>query len=69
MFRCPGISSTLGGLNGGVAYAAYHNFVNFNVGEVRYAVVPFHEDYEHQAAAAARAFVEAAFNPNGAGWF
>jgi hypothetical protein len=31
--------------------------------------VPFHENVDHHTAAAARAFVETALNPNGQGWF
>lgn len=69
VFLGPGIRSTLGGLNAGEGYAAYHNFVNLDVGEVRYVVVPFDTDFDRQAAAAARALAEAALNPNGKGWF
>jgi hypothetical protein len=69
VFLGPGVSSTLGGLKAGVGYAAYHNFVNLEVGEVRYVVVPFHENFALQTAAAQRAFADAALNPNGYGWF
>ena len=69
VFLGPGIRSTLGGLKAGEGYAAYHNFVNFDVGEVRYVVVPFDKDSENQTAAAGRALAEAALNPNGKGWF
>jgi hypothetical protein len=69
IFLAPGIQSTLGGLQGGVDYAAYHNFVNLESGEIHYVVVPFHENAATHSAAATRAFAEAALNPNGQGWF
>jgi hypothetical protein len=69
IFLAPGIQSTLGGLQGGVDYAAYHNFVNLEVGEIHYVVVPFHENADTHSAAATRAFAETALNPNGQGWF
>jgi hypothetical protein len=69
VFLAPGVSSTLGGNKAGVDYAAYHNFVNLEAGEVRYVVVPFHENTDKHSAAAARALAEAALNPNGQGWF
>jgi hypothetical protein len=68
-FLAPGIQSTLGGLQGGVDYAAYHNFVNLEAGEIHYVVVPFHENAATHSAAATRAFSETALNPNGQGWF
>jgi len=69
IFLAPGIQSTLGGLQGGVDYAAYHNFVNLEAGEIHYVVVPFHENAATHSAAATRAFAETALNPNGHGWF
>jgi len=69
IFLAPGTSSTLGGHKAGVEYAAYHNFVNLEAGEIHYVVVPFHADAERHSAAAARAFAETALNPNGQGWF
>ena len=69
IFLAPGIHSTLGGLQGGVDYAAYHNFVNLEVGEIHYVVVPFHQNADNHSAAATRAFAETALNPNGQGWF
>jgi hypothetical protein len=69
IFLAPGIQSTLGGLRGGVDYAAYHNFVNLDAGEIHYVVVPFHENAATHSAAATRAFAETALNPNGRGWF
>ena len=69
IFLAPGIDSTLGGNQAGVDYAAYHNFVNLEAGEIHYVVVPFHQDAQTHTAAAARAFAETALNPNGRGWF
>jgi hypothetical protein len=69
IFLAPGIQSTLGGLQGGVDYAAYHNFVNLEAGEIHYVVVPFSENADKHSAAATRAFAETALNPNGRGWF
>ena len=69
IFLAPGISSTLGAHQAGVDYAAYHNFVNLEAGEIHYAVVPFHENADQHSTAATRAFAETALNPNGQGWF
>src|SRR5262249_41895629 len=69
VFLAPGIDSTLGAHKAGVEYAAYHNFVNLEAGEIHYVVVPFHADAQRHASAAARAFAETAMNPNGQGWF
>lgn len=69
IFLAPGIQSTLGGLQGGIDYAAYHNFVNLEAGEIHYVVVPFLANADTHNAAATRAFAEAALNPNGRGWF
>jgi hypothetical protein len=65
----PGINSTLGAHKAGTDYAAYHNYVHLDAGEVRYVVVPFHQDANHHGAAAARAFADSALNPNGMGWY
>jgi len=69
VFLAPGIASTLCGHKAGVDYAAYHNFMNLEAGEVRYVVVPLNADSDRHAAAAARALAETALNPNGTGWF
>jgi hypothetical protein len=69
VFLGPEVSSTLGGLKAGENYAAYHNVVNLEAGEVRYAVVPFQQSAESHRTAATRAFSETALNPNGQGWF
>jgi hypothetical protein len=69
IFLAPGIQSSLGGLQGGVDYAAYHNFVNLEAGEIHYVVVPFLANADNHSVAATRAFAETALNPNGRGWF
>jgi hypothetical protein len=69
IFLAPGIQSTLGAHKAGVDYAAYHNFVNLEAGEIHYVVVPFHENADLHSAAATRAFAETALNPSGRGWF
>jgi hypothetical protein len=65
----PGINSTLGAHKAGVDYAAYHNYVHLDAGEVRYVVVPFDDKLDRHTAAAARAFADTALNPNGGGWY
>jgi hypothetical protein len=69
VFLAPGTTLSLGGTKAGVDFAAYHNVVHLDAGEVRYVVVPFHADAQKHATAAARAFAEAALNPTGQGWF
>jgi hypothetical protein len=69
IYLAPGINSTLGANKAGVDYAAYHNYVHLDAGEVRYVVVPFHDKEERHTAAAARAFADTALNPNGGGWY
>jgi hypothetical protein len=69
IYLAPGINSTLGAHKAGADYAAYHNYVHLDAGEVRYVVVPFHQDANHHGAAAARAFADTALNPNGMGWY
>ncbi|HKF20947.1 MAG TPA: hypothetical protein VKE93_05230 [Candidatus Angelobacter sp.] len=69
IFLAPGVNSSLGAHKGGLEYAAYHNFVHLEAGEVRYVVVPFSDQADRHAAAAARAFADTALNPNGNGWY
>lgn len=69
IFLAPGTNLTLGGTKAGVDFAAYHNIVHLDAGEVRYVVVPFDADAQKHAAAAARAFAETALNPTGQGWY
>lgn len=69
VYLAPEISSSLGAHKAGTDYAAYHNFVNLEAGEVHYVVVPYNDNADHHSAAATRAFAEAALNPNGTGWY
>jgi hypothetical protein len=63
VFLAAGVNSMVGGHKGGSDYAAYHSLIHLDAGEVRYVVVPFNESAETQAAAAARAMIQTAFNP------
>ncbi len=63
VFLAPGIKSTVGTHTAGVDYAAYHNLIHGEAGELRYVVVPFQENASHQVAAASLALVETVFNP------
>lgn len=69
IYLAPGVNSTLGAHKAGIDYAAYHNYVHLDSGEVRYVVVPFDDREDRHAAAAARAFAETVLNPNGNGWY
>jgi len=69
IYLAPEVVSTIGGQQAGVDYAAYHNFVNLEQGEIFYAVVPFHVNQANHVNAANRALVEAALNPRGTGWY
>jgi hypothetical protein len=65
VFLAPGIKSTLGTSKAGVSYSAYHNLLHVAAGEIRYVVVPYHEDADRHYAAASQAFANTAFNPTG----
>lgn len=69
VYLAPEVVSSIGGQRAGTDYAAYHNFVNLEAGEVFYAVVPFQENQSNHLGAAHRALVEAALNPRGTGWY
>lgn len=64
VFLAPGIASTLGTSKAGTDYWAYHNLLHADAGEVRYVVVPFHQDADRHNAVAAKAFTDTAFNPS-----
>jgi hypothetical protein len=63
VFLAPGVKLTVGNHTAGVQFAAYHNLVHVEAGELRYVVVPFNEDAGHQGKAASLAIVDTAFNP------
>ena len=69
VFLAPGIRSSLGAHQAGIDYAAYHSLFHSAAGEVHYVVVPFDGHADRHQAAATRAFVNAALNPGGDGWF
>ena len=69
IYLAPEVVSTIGGQRAGVNYAAYHNFVNLDAGEVFYTVVPFQENQTNHVGAAHRVLVETALNPRGTGWY
>ncbi len=64
VFLAPGITSTLGTSKAGTDYSAYHNLLHAEAGDVRYVVVPYHENADRHSAAASRAFTDTAFNPS-----
>ena len=63
VFLAPGVRLTVGNHTAGVHFAAYHNLVHVEAGELRYVVVPFNENASHHATAASLAMVNTAFNP------
>ncbi len=63
VFLGPEVQLTVGKHTAGMQFAAYHNLVHVEAGELRYVVVPFNENSGHQATAASLAIVETAFNP------
>jgi len=63
VFLSPGTKLTVGNHTAGVHFAAYHNLVHVEAGELRYVVVPFNENASHQATAASLAIVDTVFNP------
>ena len=67
IFLDPNLHSTLGSLIAGKHYAAYHNFFNASGTRLHYVVVPFEANQKTGCQIALRAFLAAAFNPNGAG--
>jgi hypothetical protein len=63
VFLAPGVKLTVGNHTAGVHFAAYHNLVHVEAGELRYVVVPFNENASHHATAASLAIVNTVFNP------
>ena len=64
VFLAPGITSTLGTSKAGTDYSAYHNLLHAEAGEVRYVVVPYHQDAGRHSAVATPAFADTVFNPS-----
>jgi hypothetical protein len=69
LFLSPFISSTLGEKTAGSDYASYHSHFHSHDVNVRYVVVPFHEDMSVMKQAAAASLVRAIINPDGDGWY
>ena len=63
VFLAPGVRLTVGNHTAGVHFAAYHNLVHVEAGELRYVVVPFNENASDHATAASLAIVNTVFNP------
>jgi hypothetical protein len=63
VFLPPGVKSTVGTHTAGLHFAAYHNLIHVDSGELRYVVVPFNENASRQATAATLAIVQTVFNP------
>jgi hypothetical protein len=63
VFLAPGVKATVGNHTAGVDFAAYHNLVHVEAGELRYVVVPFNQNAGRSATAASLAMVETVFNP------
>ncbi len=69
LFLSPAISSTLGEKSAGTDYASYHSHFHSHDVNVRYVVVPFHQDVNVMNQAAATSLVRAIINPDGDGWY
>jgi len=69
LFLSPAISSTLGEKTAGTDYASYHSHFHSHDVNVRYVVVPFHEDVNVMSQAVAASLVRAIINPDGDGWY
>lgn len=69
LFLSPAISSTLGEKAAGADYASYHSHFHSHDVNVRYVVVPFHEDLGVMKDAAASSLIRAIINPDGDGWY
>jgi len=69
LFLSPSISSTLGEKAAGTDYASYHSHFHSHDVNVRYVVVPFHEDLNVMNQAATSSLIRALINPDGDGWY
>ena len=61
--------STFGEKTAGTDYASYHSHFHSHDVNVRYVVVPFHEDANVMNQAAAASLIRAIINPDGDGWY
>lgn len=69
LFLSRDISSTLGEKSAGTDYASYHSHFHSHDVNVRYVVVPFHEDVHAMNAATSASLMRAILNPDGDGWY
>jgi hypothetical protein len=69
VFLPPGLQSTLGEMNGGKHYLAYHNFVHLFDIQIHYVVAPFEPDLKTAQRSVSRAIIDTALNPSGDGWY
>jgi hypothetical protein len=69
LYLSPGIASTLGEKTAGTGYASYHSHFHSHDVNVRYVVVPFHQDASAMNDAAAASLIRAIVNPDGDGWY
>jgi hypothetical protein len=69
LFLPESLVAFLGQKVGGEDFLAYHDAFGASDGPLRYVVVPFRQDVEQAAGAAARSFVQAVVNPEGTGWY
>jgi len=69
LFLSPAISSTLGDKTAVTDYASYHSHFHSHDVNVRYVVVPFHNDVNVMNQAAAASLIRAIVNPDGDGWY
>ena len=69
LYLSPAISSTLGEKSAGTDYASYHSHFHSHDVNVRYVVVPFHENANVMNDAAAASLIRAIVNPDGDGWY
>jgi hypothetical protein len=69
LYLSPAISSTLGEKSAGSGYASYHSHFHSHDVNVRYVVVPFHQDPRAMNEAAGASLLRALVNPDGDGWY
>jgi hypothetical protein len=69
LYLSPGIASTLGEKTALTDYASYHSHFHSHDVNVRYVVVPFHQDARAMNDAAGASLIRALVNPDGDGWY
>ena len=69
LMLAPGLTSTLGSVQGGAHYAAYHSAYHDAAGLVRYAVIPYAGTGAKTLKSTEQALAAAILNPDGDGWY